>query len=312
MIAAKRVFRMIAAGFISDRDNSSALLIVIGSIAAGLMLFLLMPMIILFSAGNIQPPGTGIQFEEAAFLSQLTPEQSEKIRAFESAGQTIAQAMEEAGLQEQTIKAQLIFLSYFGDSSPGDITAYAAHFTQEDAALIHNLNTDYGLEIDFDSFMRTYTMVMNSTINEYMFTDPEEKNAADLAAWCRNALVSGWRYADYTIGERTGADRIRCADNVGLIMGYVRYDALNRCFSDSITDMYYTIRGSIDTIPDIQGVGVFNGTEFGVYTGSGQVVFSSAIGGVQCEALADGNWTDWCPFEAVSYPEEITEPETGE
>ncbi len=59
-------------------------------------------------------------------------------------------------------------------------------------------------------------------------------------------------------------------------------------------------------MPDVQGVGVSNGDDFGVYVGGGQVVFSSAIGGcVQQQALEYGNWTSWCTFDAISYPQEV-------
>jgi hypothetical protein len=153
--------------------------------------------------------------------------------------------------------------------------------------------------------MRTYIFVMNSTINKYMFTDTSTKNAADLAAWAENAYLSEWQYADNCYGERSGEDRLRCADNVGLIMGYIRYDAENKVFTSDTVDMYYTEQGSIDTMPDIKGVGVYNGSEFGVYVGNGEVVFSSAMGGVQCQALTDGGWTAWCTFDAITYPQEV-------
>ena len=96
-----------------------------------------------------------------------------------------------------------------------------------------------------------------------------------------------------------------------MIMGYVRYDTENKAFTDESVDMYYTEQGGIDTMPDIQGVGVFNGTDFGVYIGGGEVVFSSAIGGcVQRQALSDGDWNSWCTFDTVTYPQEVTEQET--
>ena len=202
-------------------------------------------------------------------------------------------------------------MSYFDSNRLTDFTAYTEHFSKDDEQLIQSLNADYSIDIDYAEFKRTYTLVMNSTINEYMFTDSSTKTSADLAAWCRNAYESGWGYADNCFGERTGEDRIRCADNVGLIMGYVRYDTESKTFTADIVDMYYTEQGGIDTMPDIQGVGVFNGTDFGVYIGGGEVVFSSAIGGcVQRQALSDGNWTTWCTFDAVTYPKEVTEQET--
>ena len=52
-------------------------------------------------------------------------------------------------------------------------------------------------------------------------------------------------------------------------------------------------------------MGVFNGSEFGVYVGGGEVVFSSAMGGVQCQSLTEGGWTSWCTFDAISYPQEV-------
>ena len=289
---------------VSDKNSRNVIITAVGSIMVGIFLFILMPFIILLSTESIKPPETDIRFDENAFMSQLSSGQQEQIAAFEAAGQKIAEAMAGTGLHEKTIEAQLIYMSYF-DGSDIDFVAYAAHFNQDNEPLIQSINDDYGLAIDYTEFMRTYTIVINSTINEYMFTNKEEKNAADLASWCRNAYESRWRYADYSIGERTGDDRIRCADNVGLIMGYVRYDTEKKCFTDDTVNMYYTIRGDIDTIPDIQGIGVFNGSEFGVYVGGGEVVFSSAIGGIQRQALAESNWTEWCTFEAVSYPQNI-------
>jgi len=48
-----------------------------------------------------------------------------------------------------------------------------------------------------------------------------------------------------------------------------------------------------------------NGNEFGVYVGGGEVVFSSAMSGVQRQRLTDGSWTAWCTFDAVKYPQEV-------
>ena len=309
--AAKALLKMIAIDTATDKKKRNTVLIVIGSVLVGLLMLILLPVIVFMSLGSIEPPETELQFDEAAFISQQSPEQQENIRAVEAAGRAIAEAMAAADLREQTIKAQLIYMSYFDGNRLTDFTAYTEHFSQNDERLIQSLNTDYSLDIDYTEFKRTYTLVMNSTINEYMFTDSESNNSADLAAWCRNAYESGWGYADNCFGERTGEDRIRCADNVGLIMGYVRYDTENKTFNDDVVDMYYTEQGSIDTMPDIQGVGVFNGADFGVYIGGGEVVFSSAIGGcVQRQALSDGAWNSWCIFDAVSYPKEVTEQET--
>ena len=309
--AAKALLKMIAIDTATDKKKRNAVLIVIGSILVGLLMLILLPIIVFISLGSVEPPETDLQFDEAAFISQLSPEQQENISAVEADGQAIIYAMAAADLREQTIKAQLIYMSYFDGNRLTDFTAYAEYFSKDDEQLIQSLNADYSLDIDYTEFKRTYTLVMNSTINEYMFTDSSTKNSADLAAWCMNAYESGWGYADNCFGERTGEDCISCADNVGLIMGYVRYDNESKTFTDDIVDMYYTEQGGIDTMADIQGVGVFNGADFGVYIGGGEVVFSSAIGGcVQRQALSDGDWTSWCTFDAVSYPQETTESTT--
>lgn len=304
--AAKALLKMIAIDTAKDKKKRNAILIVIGSVLVGLLMLILLPVIVFMSLGSIEPPENEIQFDEAAFLSQLSPEQQENISAVEADGQAIADAMAARGLQEQTIKAQLIYMSYFGENRLSDFAYYADLFYQSNEQLIQSLNDTYGLGINYDEFMRTYIFVMNSTINEYMFTDSGSKNAADLAAWCRNACESCWSYADYCIGERTGENRLRSADNIGLIMGYIRYDINNKVFTSDVVDMYYTEQGSIDTMPDVQGVGVSNDDDFGVYVGGGQVVFSSAIGGcVQQQNIEYGNWTSWCTFDAVSYPQEV-------
>ena len=300
------LLKRLLTGVTTDKNKRSKFLTLLGSIVVGTVLLLFAPLAVFISMGEMEPPSVDVQFDKAAFLSQLTPEQQADISAVEADGRAIADAMAARGLQEQTIKAQLIYMSYFDGNRITDFAGYADHFTQNDEQLIYSLNSDYSLDIDYDEFRRTYTLVMNSTINEYMFTDRYTKNSADLAAWCRNAVTSGWGFDDYCIGERTGENNLRCTGNIGLITGYLRYNADSRSFTDDFISLYYTEQGSIDTMPDVQGVGVFNGDDFGVYIGGGQVVFSSAIGGcVQQQALEYGNWTSWCTFDAVSYPQEV-------
>lgn len=76
--------------------------------------------------------------------------------------QAIAEAMEAADLQEQTAKAQLIYISCFGGERLTDFTAYSEHFTQDDEQLIQSLNNDYGLGIDYDEFVQAYTLITNN------------------------------------------------------------------------------------------------------------------------------------------------------
>lgn len=298
------------AKILADKKVRDKVLLLIGSIVVGFLLLLAAPIIALYTLGNVEIEAPEIDrsaFNESAYIAQLSPEQQEQMSELQSAGEAIESEMTVLGIADQTIKAQLIYMSYFDEVEGFDVNFYAHLFysASNDEVLIDSINQNYGLAIDYNEYMRTYIFVMNSTINEYMFTDTSTKNAADLAAWAENAYLSEWQYADDCIGERTGENRLRCADNVGLIMGYVRYDAENKVFTSDTVDLYYTEQGSIDTMPDVKGVGVFNGSEFGVYVGSGEVVFSSAMGGIQRQALTDGGWTSWCTFDAVTYPQEV-------
>ena len=298
------------AKIIADKKVIDKVLLIIGSILVGFIILLAMPIIVLYSMGNVEFEAHEIDksaFTESDFIAQLPSEKQEKIAHTQALGDEIESKMTALGIADQTIKAQLIYMSYFDEVENFDANFYAHLFysAPNDEVLIDSLNQNYGLAIDYNEFMRTYIFVMNSTINKYMFTDASTKNAADLAAWAENAYLSEWQYADNCFGERNGENRLRCADNVGLIMGYVRYDAVNKVFTSDTVDLYYTEQGSIDTMPDSKGVGVYNGSEFGVYVGGGEVVFSSAMGGVQRQSLTEGGWTSWCTFDAVAYPQEV-------
>ena len=298
------------AKIIADKKVRDKVLLIIGSILVGFILLLAMPIIVLYSMGNVDFEASEIDksaFTESDFIAQLPSEKQEKIAHTQALGDEIESEMTALGIADQTIKAQLIYMSYFDEVENFDANFYAHLFysAPNDEILIDSINQNYGLSIDYNEFMRTYTFVMNATIDPHIFTDSDTKNAADLAAWAENAYMSEWQYADNCFGERTGENRLRCADNVGLIMGYVRYDAENKVFTSDTVDLYYTEQGSLDTLPDVKGVGVFNGSEFGVYVGGGEVVFSSAMGGVQCQSLTEGGWTSWCTFDAISYPQEV-------
>ena len=201
-------------------------------------------------------------------------------------------------------------MSYFEDVQNFNAESYANLFAvaPNDSDLIAAINSTYGLEIDYDEFMRTYTWVMNSTINEYMFSDESTKNCTDLAAWADNAYISGWGYMNGFIGERNETDRIRYADNAGLVLGYLNYSPTDKKFDSAYSTLVYTKQGGIDTMPEVIGIGVFDGSQHGIYVGNGEVIFSSAdCGYVTKEVVSNGGWTSWCTYEGVDYPQEVTD-----
>lgn len=224
----------------------------------------------------------------------------------EAASRNIESVMSYLGLREQTMKAQLIYI-YYLNGCVDDYLAYANCFqTNDDSMLLASLNEAYGKEIGYEDFMQSYKMALGVTIDPFLFRNTGTKNAADLAAWCRNAYDAGWLWQPGGYGEMDTALRCRTADNLGLILGYFNYAPEDRAFGNSVNTLVYTEYGGIETMPDIAGLGVFTGSEFGIYGGNGQVYIASGDGQcVQQIPIGDGRWRSWCTFEGIGYPQAV-------
>ena len=303
--------KKIAVYILGDENKRGKLFVLIGSIVVGFIGLMCLPVAVLSSMGSmeVEPPEIDKSlFNESAIIAGLDSEQQAKITEIQNSGQAIEDAMTGAGVRSQTIKAQLIYMSYFDGVQNFNAESYANLFAAapNDSDLIAAINSTYGLEIDYDEYMRSYTWVMNSTINEYMFTDGTTKNCSDLAAWAENAYVSGWGYMNGFIGERNDTDRIRYADNAGLMLGYLNYNPTDKMFGFDYDTLVYTEQGGLDTMPDVAGIGLFDGSQHGIYVGNGEVVYSSeTLGYVTKEPVSNGSWTSWCTYEGVDYPQEV-------
>ncbi len=308
--AAKALLKKLAVDLVLDKNKRNKFLLIVGSIVVGLIFLLMTPVVVLSSIGGIKPPTVEFEFNEADFLNNMDDKSREKLENMQAHGQAIEDAMISANMGDQTIKAQLIYLSLFENVPNFDVQTYVDLFKNnpENSDLIQAINAEYGLEIDFDEFMRTYTFVMNTTIDPHMFTDSGTKNCADLAAWAENAYRSGWGFQEGCFGEIDENVRYRCADNVGLIMGYLRYIPTEKTFDMSINELFYNEIGGLDTMPDIAGIGLFDGNNFGIYVANGDVVFASYdLGNIVKLPVSEGNWVSWCTFEGIDYPQEVTD-----
>lgn len=308
--AAKALLKKLAVDLALDKEKQNKFLLIVGSIVVGLIFLLMTPVVVLSSIGGIEPPTVEFEFNEADFLNNMDEESSEKLEIMQAQGQAIEDAMISVNLGDQTIKAQLIYLSFFENVPNFDVQTYVNLFRDnpEDMALIQAINVEYGLEIDFDEFMRTYTFVMNTTIDPHMFTDSGTKNCADLAAWAENAYTSGWGFQESSYGEIDENLRYRCADNVGLIMGYLRYMPSEKSFNTDVDTLIYNEIGRLDTMPEVAGIGLFDGNNFGIYVGNGDVVFASYdVESIVKSPVTEGNWISWCTFEGINYPQEVTD-----
>lgn len=294
--------KKIAIYILGDKDKRGKLFVAVGSVAVGFLGLMCLPVAVLSSMGSMEIESPEIDkslFNESAIIAGLDSEQQAKITEIQNSGQEIEDAMICAGVRSQTIKTQLIYMSYFDVVQNFNAESYASLFAiaPNDSDLISAINSTYGLEIDYDEYMRSYTWVMNSTINEYMFSDESTKNCADLVAWAENAYVSGWGYMNGFIGERNEADRIRYADNAGLMLGYLNYAPADKTFTFDYNTLVYTEQRSLDTMPEVAEIGLFDGTQHGIYVGNGEVVFSSAdCGYVTKDLVSNGSWTNWCIY----------------
>ncbi|WP_418328797.1 hypothetical protein [Ruminococcus sp.] len=305
--------KKIAIYILGDEHKRGKLFVAVGSIIAGFLGLMFLPIAVISGIGsmNIEPPDIDKNlFTESALFESLDSEQQAEITNIQNQGRAIEDAMTNAGVRDQTIKAQLIYMSYFEDVQNFNAESYANLFVvaPNDSDLIAAINSTYGLDIDYDEFVRTYTFVMNSTINAFMFTDTSTKNCVDLAAWADNAYISGWGYMNGYIGERNENDRIRYADNAGLVLGYLNYNPMEKVFDSAYSTLVYTEQGGIDTMPEVIGIGVFDGSQHGIYVGNGEVVYSSeSVGYVTKESVSNGRWTSWCTYDGVTYPQEVTD-----
>ena len=303
--------KKIAVYILGDENKRGKLFVAVGSIIAGFLGLMFLPIAVISSIGSMnieQPDIDKSLFTESALFESLDSEQQAEITNIQNQGQAIEYAMANAGVRDQTIKAQLIYMSYFDEVQNFNAESYAHLFVvaPNDSDLIAAINSTYGLDIDYDEFVRTYTFVMNSTINAFMFTDTGTKNCADLAAWADNAYISGWGYMNGFIGERNETDRIRYADNAGLVLGYLNYSPTDKKFDSAYSTLVYTEQGGLDTMPEVAGVGLFDGSKHGIYIGNNEMIYSSeAVGYITKDFVSNGGWSSWCTYEGVDYPQEV-------
>lgn len=169
------------------------------------------------------------------------------------------------------------------------------------------------------------------------YIDPDRKNAADLATYAIHAWEQGWGYVWGTCGwvltdslleaklaqypEGVGGYEdfirmnwlgLRTADCVGLIKGYgwlntetltIGYN-VNGMPDCGANQMYHaaTVKGTIDTIPEVPGLAVWRNGHIGVYIGNGYVI--EAMGtkyGVVKTKLSERGFTHWLEIPYIDY-----------
>lgn len=119
------------------------------------------------------------------------------------------------------------------------------------------------------------------------------KTGEDMANWALNAYYEGWSYS-------WGGCSPGAVDCSGLIasfgVGGVRNDMMRSSSN----------KGSISTLPEIPGLGLYMPGHVGVYIGNGMAVDARDYGIDVCyESISSMPWTNWFEISGIDYGESI-------
>lgn len=104
-------------------------------------------------------------------------------------------------------------------------------------------------------------------------------------------------------------------DCAGLVKGYLMSKGITVVYQqryDLSADAFYskaTRKGSISSIPEIPGLGLWKSNHFGVYIGGGRVIQAKGFDyGVVEDNLSDTKWTNWCEIPFIEYDSDAVAP----
>ena len=309
---------------------------VVGGIVLGVIVIICMPIAALLGIFS-----GGIEIDTNRLQEMLQENQTVLMEGWTD----VETGMTNAGYDTTRIQeAQLLYVFSLYEHAEEDDFAdkFVGCFASEqtDAELIANVNSAFGTNISVEDFTKAMSAPRTAYINTANYVDPTTKNNLDLVKWAENAADKGWGYVWGTYGsvldnslldskitqypeEVGGKEQFirdnwlwkRTADCVGLIKGYSWYDAetqktllVSNGMPDIGADTMYenaTEKGTIDTIPEIQGLAVWKEGHIGVYIGNGKVVeaYGTTTGVIYSE-LADGGWSHWLKIPYITYLEQ--------
>ena len=296
----------------------------------------LLPVMLLLAIGNQLSAADTESIDYSAYIQNLSAEQKIWLSLMESDGKAIADELSKLGLKTQIVKAQMIYLTYFENVSKGEnfFKDYSACFKEtNNEKLIENLNKKYGLNISYEEFMRSYSVIANVSIDNNLFLNLDVKNNIDLSVWAENAYETQWGYVPHTDGSLLTDEKYkalkekypqditadcdkwlsrRTVDNFGLLKSYLCYDAESReiaaeNYDKSMQELHNSaaVKGDISTLPDTVGTALIRGDRIGIYVGESNVVYAKSVAeGVVKEDISVGSWSAWFEIPDIRYGEE--------
>ena len=93
---------------------------VVGFLAAMIIVIALLPVMVLLAIGNQLSSAQTQNIDYSAYVQNLSAEQKSQLSQMESDGKAIADELSKLGLKTQTVKAQMIYLTYFDSVKQGE------------------------------------------------------------------------------------------------------------------------------------------------------------------------------------------------
>ena len=275
-------------------------------------------------------------------MANIDPVELAKLTKIQETMDAIEKAMRESDMDDRYEEAQALYiLALYDYSDEKDFVERLVGCFEEDQSdrdLIKNVNKEFGCDIDPDDYIKVVNGLRSTTINPRILKDPSTKNSEDLVAWANEAYNDNWGYVWGTFGRVLTKEYFadlcsqypdhvevyhdyiqkhylgkRCADCAGLIKSYQWYNpdtgqivyGYGGAADYGANSMYYaaTTKGSISSMPEIPGLGVWHDGHVGIYIGDGYVI--QAMGtkyGVVRTKLAGSSFTNWFKIPGITYP----------
>ena len=293
-----------------------------------------------------------IEITEEDIDRAMSDEEQEKYRRMDEVYNEINTKMTSAGFAPRIDEARVLYVmsltDYMYDDTLPDRLVGCFAVGQTDEELVTRVNSEFGTQIQLEDYLKVIEDLRKMTINPYIFTDTNTKNNVDLVAFAQEACDDEWGYVWATYGlilteesldglqeqfpEEVGGELDfirenwlgrRTVDCAGLIKSYLWYDyemgeilyerfGIDDMRADELFEMTED-KGTLDTMPEVVGLGVWHEGHVGIYVGDGYVIHANGTHrGVEKQLLTSTKFTHWFTVPWIAYLEPVYPKDSSE